>query len=807
MSEPWAADLGEHADDPPVIVLYGPPGADRSVLARKTAQEHASAHRLSVHWLDLDNRSADPERVALRLCLAMGESRLRLTDGLLDMPSAHPGGDAVWACRERLRYESAVIVLDDLPVGPLGEGLLRMAARWVAGTDGLVLATSLAPPAQAVGGPRVLSRKVTAGVEEAADRAVVRRGLAQLEPEEADLFHALVAWEGAEFSADFAPRGELTRTEWRETLDRFLRHRFLHQPRAGWYAIRPSVRARPTRIHGRHWAEETSRLLDSALADSLLDVPGMLADAAEPYVDLALRLLRADDPNAPRFTVRLAHQLVLEDAGIPLLMLRAGLRETDSSPDALRIPFAMAARREGKLQEAAEVLTGIGTPEAVRELAVTEYHMGRLLQAEATLDTLPADVLDGWALHTRAAIRIDRGEPSDVGRLLRRAIETHQVRGDISGEAWAVFHYGRLRLMRGDMEEARKRLEAAWHMFRDVGDVVGTAWAHTELCRVDLLVRGPQPDVLRELQALPGAHEKHDDVRGAAWAWLLLGVAHADAHHDRRAARDALDRAARLFEDLPDLLGSAWTAHHRGTLSPGPGRSSRVPDEFTRAGCSNGEAWGLLETALRNRDAVKSRPLLDRAARLFEAIGDVAGVQWAAVGEDGTLPLQVLRRLADFYPRHVLAGVEGRTGLLMAPHTIRHLVPEPGVFTDRAQPEDLRPAAHVRLTLLDDSPAVGSAARVTLRIETDPEHPWTTPPLTARATPLTYAEVEPVHAVPVDSTTLFRFTPRIVGHHRIRFTIEDAETSTVLQQIETDIDVTRTLEGAPYLSSAPGRRA
>lgn len=206
---------------------------------------------------------------------------------------------------------------------------------------------------------------------------------------------------------------------------------------------------------------------------------------------------------------------------IPLLLLKAGLWRANGSWDPVRIPLAVAARQTGQLRAAAEVLKGCGdAPEAVRELAVTQHHMGLLGHARATLDTLPTGTPDGWALHSRAAIRIDRGELQDIGRLLRSAIETHQVHGDVRGEAWAVFHYGRLRLMRGDLEEAGKRLETARYTFREVGDVVGAAWASTELSRVALFMNGPQPEVLAELAAAPSLHRIHGDMRGEAWATL-----------------------------------------------------------------------------------------------------------------------------------------------------------------------------------------------------------------------------------------------------------------------------------------------
>ncbi|WP_159052052.1 hypothetical protein, partial [Streptomyces niveiscabiei] len=80
----------------------------------------------------------------------------------------------------------------------------------------------------------------------------------------------------------------------------------------------------------------------------------------------------------------------------------------------------------------------------------------------------------------------------------------------------------------------------------------------------------------------------------------------------------------------------------------------------------------------------------------------------------------------------------------------------------------------------------------------------------ARATPLTPADITPEHAVTIrpgppddtDAGAEFRFTPLRPGRHRIRFTVEHHLTGTVLQELETEFDVTDT-PGADLTGTTP----
>ncbi|WP_367318408.1 DUF6879 family protein [Streptomyces sp. HUAS ZL42] len=121
--------------------------------------------------------------------------------------------------------------------------------------------------------------------------------------------------------------------------------------------------------------------------------------------------------------------------------------------------------------------------------------------------------------------------------------------------------------------------------------------------------------------------------------------------------------------------------------------------------------------------------------------------------------------------------------------------------TPRSFPAHLSPAGcHLFLTLVDDHPVSGVPARIQLRVQPGPQHPWSQPgadrpELTAVATPLTPAEIEPVSVSlrPFPSgdggAAEVLFTPDQAGTHRIRVAVHDRTTGTVLQQAETTVRV------------------
>ncbi|KND31971.1 hypothetical protein IQ63_24535 [Streptomyces acidiscabies] len=424
--------------------------------------------------------------------------------------------------------------------------------------------------------------------------------------------------------------------------------------------------------------------------------------------------------------------------------------------------------------------------------AVGKWERGNLHAAARLLAEIPERrPADGWVLHTRAAVACDRGDLRGVGPLLRRAIEAHQVAGDHFGEAWAMLYYGRWRLLDGDFDEAEKVIDAARVAFQDIHDSAGVDWANVEQQRLALLLGASG------FMDAGSTRPRQETGRVGDWAELLFALSQPYSRM----------RPASLFSS--DQLCAAWSQHFkcvRTRHSPSPVRDEiieliRNAEAFTRLGCPHGEAWTSLELAIRNPRLQFGYHSFAKARARFQSIGDEAGLAWVTLAEafaaNEDPPPEALQELSRRYPPALLATTEWpwEHGRFRIPFAARLLIPEP-----RYEATQLRlptTESRVRLTLHDDN-------RLTLQVIPGPNHPWSTAPslpwLAARATPLTPIDIEPDHAVtirpgPPDNTDAgaeFHFTPHRPGLHRIRFTVEHHLTGTVLQELETEFDVTDT---------------
>ncbi|MEU9956020.1 ATP-binding protein [Streptomyces sp. NPDC050982] len=477
--------------------------------------------------------------------------------------------------------------------------------------------------------------------------------------------------------------------------------------------------------------------------------------------------------------------------------------------------------------------------------ADTSYRSGELARTLTALDDAPwthgAD--SAWLSMIRGATLCDRGRPLAAEKELMEAAETHRLVGCVRGRGWALLHHARACLLLSRVNEAGHVLGQAVQALRAAGDIRGLNWAATERIRL-LLLRDRAESALGAAQRALTAHEQAEDVRGMGWTCHLLGLGHARLGRTADA-RVALLAAADHFRACDDQLGSAWSRHRLALLTP---NVWQVPElrstaaEFADLGCDLGEAWSLLECALR-ADPPPSEPGdLARVEALFTALNDQGGLAWAhAVRARRLLPTEAAS-LVDL-ARTLPPDMHGRErldedirafwrGAAEGPHPViplhardtvavsdsRKHKPLAEYLASSAAPATA-PRCHTRLTLLDDSPTGHGTARILLRVTPDPGHPWASasydrPWLTVVAVPLTPASVEPptalLHPSPSEvHGAEFSLTAHRPGIHVIRFTIALERTGTVLQQVETELEILDTDHparlAAPHATSFRGR--
>ncbi|MEU1848153.1 tetratricopeptide repeat protein [Streptomyces sp. NPDC019990] len=472
------------------------------------------------------------------------------------------------------------------------------------------------------------------------------------------------------------------------------------------------------------------------------------------------------------------------------------------------------------------------SPAAAHHGAALSYRSGRLADALSALtglldDDRAEDFHTAWALLVLGAVRCDRGEVAEAEQALLRAAALHRVSGCRRGLGWALLHSARVCLLSGREAEAERLLAEADEMLVSVADTRGGNWVTTERLRIAL--RSGERAAALELAA--EAHARHaaaEDVRGLAWTSLHLAVWHLE-QGDLRSARAALGNAQQHALKCGDDLGSAW-AKHRTALLP----SARSADHsasvlaslgpvwalFGEIGCPLGTAWTELEMVARRKPTDLNLPLLVTAEERFRALGDAYGLAWtatvhavhqnhlhrqgprtaealvASLPRDIPVPdpEELAREVTRFWESGGVLG--GRTipshsrNTVAVRHTGDWFLDLPGRAGSRCR---------VRVTLLDDSPAGDTTARLLLRVSPEDGHPWAAPRaerpwLTATASPLTHASVDPASALLLPSEEAvhgaeFGFTAHRTGTHRIRFTIALERTGTVLQQVETELDI------------------
>ncbi|MEW2570074.1 AAA family ATPase [Streptomyces sp. NPDC047070] len=589
------------------------------------------------------------------------------------------------------------------------------------------------------------------------------------------------------------------------------------------------------------------------------------ADGSEPEDSLDPRLSPDDIAQhmdefmslLPQGTPLREPQVRLADALATLLAVRG---------DAHRLVTVL--RTSGKAARGAlgRALRDLGVKQSAPDGAAPEqadhwYRAGQLRHTLVTADSAPeAHGVDfAWLSTFRGAALCDQGKPLEAEAVLTSAWEEHRRAGCVRGGGWALLHHARACLLMGRVYHASQLLGQGAASLRRAGDIRGRNWVATEQIRLRLL-QGDTGEALDIAQRALTAHEEAEDIRGMGWTCHYLGMSHA--RRGRPAdAHVALLAAARHFRQCGDALGAAWTRHRLALLLPAARRRAELlltaegyrtietelltaAEEFRAIGCPRGQAWSLLEFSVRSSSGPDERDNLPTAESLFRTLDDQAGLAWSytAGAARGLADMDSVERLTG--PEVGLsADVNGRAQLKediagfwraavvgdvpVIPLHARDTVGVPDrhkhkPLTNYIGPRSGRPSpsqCRVRLTLFDDSPSPQATVRLLLRVVPGPDHPWAALPderpwLTAVAVPLTPASLEPATALlrPSSQETHgaeFTFTARRPGIHVIRFTVALERTGTVLQQVETELEILDTDHpvdhASPHATTVRGR--
>ncbi|MEV6045413.1 ATP-binding protein [Streptomyces xanthochromogenes] len=533
----------------------------------------------------------------------------------------------------------------------------------------------------------------------------------------------------------------------------------------------------------------------------------------DEYLDMILRLPASRET----LTGPLARLLTVRCDAYRLAVLRRAL---SAGRPRLRVEFAQGVRDPEHPSAVAAQRPSGGT-----QRAVAIYESGHLSAALRALG--PESSWDATAGPTTATLRgrilCDQGWVDEAEAAFTDAAAGYRAGKQLRPGAWTSLHHAALLLLAGRPDAARTRTEQALAVFRRTGDERGQAWCATTLGRVHLAT-GHLEDGLVDLTAAKALHLVIGDLRGQAWTRYHLALADADQNADGKAIGELI-AVADLFESLGDQFGAAWATHQLGLLERDSEDAQRLLREAARTfrdiDCPHGLAW--TELALGSHPTVSPYPglgkqhktgHLEQARALFCRLGDRSGELWAryCVGlldGDQARVDPVLGELATgrfTTSREARLLLEHRRGKRPAPYW-RHAVPRRARDTiSLARAGEPPVECRVRLTLLDGSPI-----RILLRVEAGDRHPWAADGgdgvwLRAVGTPLTPADIEPAMSLVRPSPLAghgaeFTFTAHRPGPHRLRFTIADEQTGSVLQQVETEFDLPDT--SAPHLVTAP----
>jgi DNA-binding CsgD family transcriptional regulator len=362
------------------------------------------------------------------------------------------------------------------------------------------------------------------------------------------------------------------------------------------------------------------------LATELSSVQGRGSEAEAELASLAARAMT----DADRGRVAIAR---LENSAFYLGQIDEGLHIAEDAEAVIVDPRwrdEIAARRSALLlgargpkvaAEAAQPLLATASGGALAwACRIAAYSLGRLGHVEAAVDTAiqghavhltltrPLDWYPWTHIFIRCEVLANAGRFEEAQALATDQYQRGLAEGSAEAQAWFAWQLGKVVGDRGHVQTAAGHLQEAVSLFHQLGWPQFTEWCLAYLA-LALALAGRNEEAAEALQTLealrlpPNLYMGTDFLQARAWVLASAG--------NLPRARQTLEKAASLGEDIGDLVGQAAALH-------GLARLGRAKDVATRLATLAGHMEGGLAPA---RAAHAQALAHDDAAGLTEVSG------------------------------------------------------------------------------------------------------------------------------------------------------------------------------------------